>query len=81
MRYIEVIVACTSVSIPGYKNDLQAGLITGLLAGGRGAAEYELLIGQPGEGIKLMDAQSMAHLMVSFFIVLGNVGYFGSRRR
>lgn len=70
-----------SVSVPGAKSRLQAGLIEGLLEGGRGAAEYELLIDRPGDGIAMMDAQSMGHLLIILFIVLGNIGYLVSGRK
>ena len=36
---------------------------------------------RPGLGIKGMDAQSVAHLLMLSFIVIGNVGYFLSRRQ
>ena len=80
VRTIPINVACTSVEVPGSKTSLQAGIYTGLLAGGRGAAEYELLINYPDQGIASMDAQSMGHLAIIAFIILGNVGYIGSRR-
>lgn len=70
-----------SVSVPGAKSRLQAGLIEGLLEGGRGAAEYELLIDRPGDGVASMDAQSMGHLLIIFFIVLGNIGYLAAGRK
>lgn len=70
-----------SVSVPGAKSRLQAGLIEGLLEGGRGAAEYELLIDVPGDGVAMMDAQSMGHLLIILFIVLGNIGYLASGRK
>jgi hypothetical protein len=46
-----------------------------------GAAEYEALIGVPGIGTSGMDAQSVAHLVIVLFIVLGNIGYFIERHR
>ena len=57
-----------------------AGQIPGFLGGLRGAAEYEKLVEKPGLGIKGMDAQSVAHLLMLSFIVIGNVGYFLSKR-
>lgn len=70
-----------SVSVPGAKARLQANLIVGLLEGGRGAAEYEILIDRPGEGVASMDAQSMGHLLIILFIVLGNIGYLATRKK
>jgi hypothetical protein len=60
---------------------VQAGQMKGLLAGMPGAAEYEALIGVPGIGTSGMDAQSVAHLVIVLFIVLGNIGYFIERHR
>ncbi len=57
-----------------------AGQIPGFLGGLKGAAEYEKMVGKPGLGIKGMDAQSVAHLLMLSFIVVGNIGYFLSRR-
>ena len=54
----------------------QAGQISGFLGGLKGAAEYEKLIGQPGMGIRGMDAQSIAHALILVFILIGNIGYF-----
>ena len=61
---------------PYYK----AGQIPGFLGGLKGAAEYEKLIDEPGMGIRGMDAQSVAHALMLTFIIVGNVGYFFSRR-
>lgn len=61
---------------PYYK----AGQIPGFLGGLKGAAEYEKLINEPGMGIRGMDAQSVAHALMLAFILVGNVGYFFSRR-
>jgi hypothetical protein len=58
----------------------QAGQIPGFLGGLKGAAEYEKLVARPGLGIKGMDAQSVAHLLMLAFILIGNIGYFLSRR-
>jgi hypothetical protein len=58
----------------------QSGQLAGFLGGLKGAAEYERLLGIDGAGVRGMDAQSMAHGLIVLFIVLGNVGYFVSRR-
>ena len=52
-----------------------------VLAGMPGAAEYESLIGQKGSATSGMDAQSVAHLVIVLFIVLGNISYFIDRKR
>ncbi len=52
----------------------ESGQLSGFLGGLKGAAEYEKLIEHEGAGLRGMDAQSMAHLLIVCFIVLGNVG-------
>ena len=55
--------------------------IQGILAGMPGAAEYESLVGEKGSATSGMDAQSIAHLVIVLFIVLGNTAYFIERKR
>jgi hypothetical protein len=57
----------------------QSGQLAGFLGGLKGAAEYERLLGIDGAGVRGMDAQSTAHVLIVLFIILGNVGYFVSR--
>jgi hypothetical protein len=72
---------CTAVSAPNFYPYLDAGQLVGLLGGMKGAAEYEKLMGAHGLATSGMDAQSIAHAVVIFFIVFGNVIYFMTRRR
>ena len=62
-----------------YVNEQQQ--LVGLLGGLKGAAEYELLINKPGFATKGMDAQSVAHLIIILFILIGNIGYFATRKQ
>ncbi len=67
----------TGVSAPAilpYVNEQQQ--LIGLLAGLKGAAEYELLTKAPGTATSGMDAQSVAHLIIIIFIVIGNINYW-----
>lgn len=61
------------------------GQISGFLAGIKGAAEYEKLVGLPGDGMIAMGSQSCGHLLIVGLIVLGNIGYLlargGGRRK
>jgi hypothetical protein len=65
---------------------LQTKQLSGLLAGLKGAAEYERLVKEAGytkiEGraTRGMDALSTMHLVIIGFILLGNLGFFLSRR-
>jgi len=71
----------TAVMAPKSLSFVQAGQLVGLLGGMKGCAEYENLLGYPDRAIRGMDSQSMIHLLIVIFIVLGNIGYFASKRR
>ncbi len=70
----------TAVGAPNFYPYVQSGQLTGLLGGLKGAAEYETLVGCPGDATKGMDAQSVVHALVVAFILLGNVVYLLSLR-
>jgi len=55
---------------------LPTGQLYSIVAGARHAAEYELLLGEPTLTIASMDAQSVAHVAIIVFMILGNVFYF-----
>jgi len=55
--------------------------IIGFQTGLRGAAEYEVLVKRPGEAAAGMDAQSLSHLAIVIMIIVGNIGYYASRRK
>ena len=59
----------------------QAKQVVGLLNGLKGAAEYEGLINRPDLGTLGMASQSIAHVVIIAFVILGNIGYFASRRK
>jgi len=74
--------ATTAVSAPGfmpYINEKQQ--LTGLIGGLKAAAEYEMLIGQPAVATSGMDAQSISHIIIIIFIIIGNVSYHLSRKK
>lgn len=77
--HIKLISGCTAVSAPEFYPYLQSGQLSGLLGGMKGAAEYEQLMGKPGLGTKGMDSQSVAHIVIFFFILVGNIAYFSLR--
>lgn len=70
-----------AVQVAGSMNLLRSGQAKGVLAGLRGAAEYEKLLGKPGYATKLMDAQSMGHLTIMVLVVLGNISFALKKRR
>lgn len=61
----------------------------GLLGGVKGAAEYESELKRqypqfedmPTPALRMMGPQTMAHIVIIAFIIIGNITYFRSRRR
>ncbi len=75
-RYGQKVAAgVTAVMAADFYPYLQTGQLVGLLGGLKGAAEYEKLIEQPSDGLKGMDAQTIIHLLIVVFIILGNIAY------
>ena len=72
---------CTSVNIPRFTTYLQTGQLVGMAGGLPGAAEYETLVEYKGEGRAGMSPQSIAHLVIMIFIILGNLAYIAENRR
>lgn len=62
--------------------------IVGLLGGVKGAAEYESALRQkypqfqavPAPALRMMGPQTLAHIVVMAFIIIGNLTYFRGRR-
>jgi hypothetical protein len=59
----------------------QSGQLTGLASGLPAAAQYETLLGYTGQATRGMDAQTLGHLMILLFVVLGNIGLLFARRK
>lgn len=76
---IPVLAGVNAVSVTENLPLLQSGLIKGLIMGMRGSAEYEKLTGVAGQATAGMDAQSLAHVLLVLFIILGNLGYIAAR--
>ena len=89
---IPVAVGCTAVSAPKYYAYLEAKQMIGLIGGLKGASEYEKLLkdGYPvtrkayadpllQTASKGMDVQTIDHLIIIAFIVIGNIAYFAGR--
>jgi hypothetical protein len=70
---------CTSVNIPRFYTYVQTGQLQGMTGGMPGAAEYEKLTGIKGSATSGMDSQSVCHLVIILFIVLGNIAYLVER--
>lgn len=81
MYKVKVSGGTTAVSTPGflpYVNDQKQ--LIGLLGGLKGAAEYESLIGVKGTATSGMDAQSIAHILIIIFIIMGNIRVYRMKR-
>ncbi|KPK64104.1 hypothetical protein AMJ83_03645 [candidate division WOR_3 bacterium SM23_42] len=79
-------VGVTAVSAADVYPYVETGQVIGLLSGMKGASEYETLVSQKqySRGIlrasQGMDAQSLGHLFIMIFILIGNIGYFIQQR-
>lgn len=80
---VPMVGACTAVSGPDYVPYYKAvpQQLLGLAAGMKGAAEYEKLVGVPGDAMSGMAAQSASHVLLIAFILFGNLILFLKRRK
>ncbi len=69
-------VGCTAIIGPDMYVRLNAHQINGLVAGLRGAADYEKLLDKPGAGMGAMFSQSLIHVLIVVFVIAGNVAFF-----
>lgn len=80
--------ACTAVMASGMYPFWRTGQITGIVGGLKGGSEYEELVNQTYQLKKLlkqaragMDAQSIIHSLIIFFILLGNFAFVMKLRK
>jgi hypothetical protein len=77
----------TAVSAADAYPFLQSGQLTGLLAGMKGGAEYEILVSKSGyskatmPAVAAMDSQSLAHVVILLLVIIGNIAYFATRKQ
>jgi len=77
----KIAVALTAVMVTSYYPYTEAGQIEGMVAGLRGAAEYEDLLGFSGGGQRGMLAQSFGHLMIVGLVVAVNLIAWRRKKR
>jgi hypothetical protein len=81
---VPILVGATAVSVPGMM-PFYPTQIYGILMGLAGAGEYEYLLnaqyGYPYAQGPSLDAQSVGHVLILLFIVIGNIGYLLSRSK
>ena len=73
-------IGITGVMSANYYQYLSSGQLFGIIPGVKGAAEYEELVGYPGEGKAQMAYQVIAHAVIILFIILSNIAYFATRK-
>lgn len=80
---VTLVTAGTAVTIPGAMPYYNAAQVVGLLNGLAGAGEYESLLNldydYPYEQGPSLDAQSVAHVLIIVFIIIGNIGFAYSK--
>ena len=77
---VPIATVLVAVNIPNMTPYLQAKQLVGMIPSMKGAAGYEALMGVKGLGTAGMDAQSVSHLAILAFVVLGNVVYFLNKK-
>ncbi len=78
---VPLVLYVVTVMAPANMPYLHAGQVSGLLAGLASGAEYEQLLQRPASAVAAMDAQSIAHLIIIGFVVLGNIAMIFIRRK
>ncbi|HZP85162.1 MAG TPA: hypothetical protein VFB21_26300 [Chthonomonadaceae bacterium] len=73
--------APTAVMAPEAFNYLDSRQLIGMIAGLQGAIEYEQLLGVVGKATRASVSSSFAHLLIIFFILLGNAAMILERRQ
>lgn len=74
-------VGSVAVQAPNLYPYLQSKQICGFLGGLRGAADYEQLVEAPGDGVRGMQGQSLAHVLLIGIIVFANARMLIGRHR
>jgi hypothetical protein len=84
---VKVGAGITAVSASEFYPYLQTGQFSGLMVGMKGAAEYEeqveteLDIKVRRKASESLPSLTYAHVVIIIFILIGNTGYFISRRK
>lgn len=73
--------ATTAIMAPQQYPYLSSGQLLGLLGGLKGAAEYEILVERKARAVAGMDSQSVVHVVIVIFIILGNIVLIYQRRK
>lgn len=79
-KRVELGGGCTGVQATQYYPYLDSGQLNGLMGGMKGAVEYEAHLGLKTKEMIEMDAQSVTHIIIIAFVILGNIAYFITRK-
>jgi hypothetical protein len=77
---LKILYCPTSVMAAEAYTFLDSGQILGMITGAKGAYEYERLLGIVGLGTRFINAIQFSHVLIIFFILLGNFAMFMQRR-
>lgn len=77
---------CAGIQSTTYYRYLLSGQLVGMLVGVRGAAEYDAILNPDSAqrtslASRLIVPQSFGHTVIILAVILGNIGYFASRKR
>lgn len=78
--HIPLVVCPGTGGVPTVMPLVASGQVAGVLVGMKGAAEYEQLVHKPGNATRGLDAQSLVHLLVIAFVIIGNIGYYANKK-
>jgi hypothetical protein len=84
---VKVGAGVTAVMAPDYYAYLETGQFSGMMGGMKGAAEYERLVqerfdvGGRTRATEGMGSQSVAHIVIMAFVIIGNIAYFAGRKK
>lgn len=70
---VPIATAVVAVNVPNMTPYIQTGQLQGMIPSMKGAAGYESLLGVAGLGTRAMGAQSVSHLAILAFVILGNI--------
>jgi hypothetical protein len=78
-KNVKILYCPTSVMAAEAYTYLDSGQIKGMITGAKGAQEYEQLLGIKGLGAPFANTISFSHLLIIFFILLGNFAMLMNR--
>ena len=79
--HVKLVAGNTAVQAPAMYPYVQTGQLSGILGGMKGGAEYETAIGTPGIAVRYMFSQTMAHIIICIFIIMGNLAHFSLKKK